>query len=71
MADLIWMSFGMVTGEWCRSRDGCIRWGWLLSMGNKGSVFGVNLGHAIVTNGGLCCVVVGKCVKRSSCRLEW
>jgi len=33
--------------------------------------FGVNLRHPIVTNGGLCCVVVRKWVQRSSCRLAW
>ena len=33
-------------GEWGRSRDGCIRWGWWLSEG-KG-LFGVNLGRPIV-----------------------
>ena len=36
-------------GEWGRSRDGCIRWGWLSSKG-RGS-FGGEFGPSIVTNG--------------------
>ena len=36
-------------GEWDRSRDGCIRLGWLSSKG-KGQ-FWVSLGRPIVTNG--------------------
>jgi len=41
--DTIW------DGEWGRSRDGCIRWGG--DVEGEGAVFGVNLGHPIVTNG--------------------
>ena len=35
-------------GEWGRSRDACIRWGWLPSKGKE--QFGVNLRRPIVTN---------------------
>jgi len=36
-------------GEWSRSRDGCIRWGG--DRRREETVFGVNLGRPIVTNG--------------------
>jgi len=36
-------------GEWGRSRDGCIRWGGYRQ--RQRAVLGVNLEHAIVTNG--------------------
>ena len=47
MADWIWMLFGIVSG---------VGRGWVYYMGvviieREGAVFGVNLGHAIVTNG--------------------
>ena len=31
------------------------------------AVLGVNFGGPLVTNGGICCIVVWKCVNRSSC----
>jgi len=37
-------------GEWGRSRGGCIRYGVMIVEGER-TVFGVNLGHPIVTNG--------------------
>jgi len=36
-------------GEWGRSRDGCIRWGWLSSK-RKGQIWG-EFGAPTVTNG--------------------
>jgi len=37
-------------GDFGRSSDGCIRWGWL-SSNEKGQCFGCKPGHPIVTNG--------------------
>jgi len=39
-------------GEWGRSRYGCIRL--VVIVEGEGAVLKVNLGHPIVTNGGLC-----------------
>jgi len=35
----------------------------------EGAIFGVNVGRPIVTNGGICGVIVRKCMNRLSCRL--
>ena len=50
-----------------RPRDGCIRWWWLSSKG-RGS-FGGELEVSHCNQWGCCCVVVQKCVNRSSCHL--
>jgi len=67
-AEWIQMPFGVVTGEWDRSRNGCIRWG-VDRQGGKDS-FGSEFARAFRCNQwGICCVVVPKCVNRSSCCL--
>jgi len=48
--DAIW------DGEWGRSRDGCIRWGWLSSKGKGSSL--VKFGASHCNQWGLCCIVV-------------
>jgi len=37
----------------------------------EGAVFGGEFGASHCNQWGLCCVVVWKCVNRSSCRLVW
>ena len=61
------MPFGMVSGV---GRGMGVLDGVVIVKG-EGAVFGVNLGRPIVTNGKICCVVVQKCVQRSSYCLGW
>jgi len=65
-----WVDPGAVwSGEWGWSKNGCIWWGWLSPKG-RGSFSG-ECGASHYNQWGLCCVVVWKCVNRSSCRLAW
>jgi len=65
-----WLDLDAVWGgEWGRAWYGCIRfWWWSL---NDNGQFGGEFAASHCNQWGLSCVVVWKCVQRSSCRLAW
>jgi len=68
MADWIRMPFGMVS-EVGRGM-GVLDFGGDRREG-EGAVFGCEYGASHCNQWGLCCVVVWKCIQRSSCGLAW